>query len=396
MNKAALNGITVVDLTQFESGSTCTLMLAWLGADVIKIEKPGGDPGRTPWEGFVTLNCNKRSIVINLKKPEGSDLVWRLIGKADVLVENFAPGVIERLGFDYETVRGVNPRLIFAQIKGFGSDGPYAKYPAFDPIGQATGVSVSINGERDGKPLQPGVDLADAGAGVYMTTAVLAALYQRSVTGFGQRIEIAMQDVCISFCRAVWEPYIRTGRPPERAGNGVPLERVAPSNLYPCKPGGPNDYVHIYTSRHPGSQQWPYLLKVIGRLDLLEDPRLTTPQSRYQHREEIDEIISEWTRRHSKQEAMDILCKAGVPAGALLTTEDVSKDEYLLGRGTMVRVEKPDGGSVVIPGNPMKMSGSSVPVKPPPKLGDATSDVLTGLLGLSEEEIKRLQDSKAI
>ena len=396
MNNAALSGITIVDLTQFESGSFCTMMLAWLGADVIKIEKPGGDPGRASWEGFAPLNCNKRSIVINLKKPEGCELVWGLIKKGDVLVENFAPGVIERLGFDYETVRGVNPRLIFAQIKGFGSDGPYAKYPAFDPVGQATGVSASINGERGGPPMQAGVDLADAGAGMHTVTAILAALYQRSVTGLGQRIEIAMQDVCINLCRSAWEQYIRTGRPQERAGNGMPLEQVAPSNLYPCKPGGLNDYVHIYTSRHPGSLQWKYLLESIGRQDLLEDPRLATPQSRYEHREEIDGIISSWTRQRTKQEAMDILCRAGVPAGAVLTTEDISKDEYLLRRGTVVRVETPDGGSVVLPGNPLKMSGSNVPVKPPPYLADATRDVLTGLLGLSEEEIKMLEENKIV
>ncbi len=396
MSKAALDDITIVDFTQFESGAICTMMLAWLGADVIKIEKPGGDPGRAGWEGFAPLNCNKRSIVINLKKPEGKDIVWQLIRKADVLVENYAPGVIERLGFDYETVRSVNPRLIFAQVKGFGSDGPYANYPAFDPIGQATGVSASINGERGGAPMQAGVDLADAGAGVHMTTAILAALYQRSVTGLGQRIEVAMQDVCISLCRSAWEHYLRTGRSQERVGNGMPLEQVAPSNLYPCKPGGLNDYVHIYTSRHPGSRQWQYLLQTIDRLDLLEDPRLATPQSRFEHREEIDEIISTWTRRRTKQEAMDILCKAGVPAGAVLTTEDISNDEYLLRRGTVVRVEKPDGGSAVIPGNPLMMSESKVPVKPPPELADSKMDVLAGLLGLSEEEIKRLEERKVV
>jgi len=400
MTSAALEGIIVLDFTQFESGTTCTETLAWLGAEVIKIERPGtGEQGRAGYGDkseansydFVLLNANKKSITLDIKHPKGQELIRRLVEHADVFVENFRPGAIERLGLGYDTLCKLNRRLIYAQIKGFGSDGPYADFPAFDPIGQSTGGCAAITGEPDGPPMQAGPNLADSGTGIHCALGILAALYQRTVTGLGQRIEVAMQDVVINFCRPSWGQYLRTGRTTGRVGNGMPLAPVAPCGVFPCRPGGPNDYVYIYTSRWPGSRQWEKLLEVIGRTDLLDDPRFATPETRYKNNSEVEKIISAWTRTRTKYEAMEELGRAGVPAGAILTNADLSNDPYLRRRGMIVEVEHPQLGPVVMPGFPLQMSASRVPVKPAPLLGEHNEEVYIKMLGLSAGELERLQ-----
>lgn len=400
MTRSALEGITVVDFTQFESGTVCTQTLAWLGATVIKVERPKvGEQGRgssadKPGEdsyGFILLNCNKKSITLDVKHPEGKRLAYRLIEKADVFVENFSPGVIERLGFGYEEVRSRNPRIIYAQIKGFGSDGPYAHFPAFDAIGQATGGTLSITGEPDGPPLHAGTNIADSGAGYHCAIGILAALYQRTVTGEGQRIEVAMQDVMINFNRSAWARQLMTGEEAPRVGNEMPMAPVAPCNVYPCKPGGKNDYVFIYTSRWPGSPQWRKLLEVIGRTDLADDPRFATPESRYEHRREIDEIISAWTREHTKREAMELLGSAGVPAGAVFSTLDLTNDEYLRKRGTIVTIRHPVRGELTFPGNSIRLSASFVPIEPAPLLGQHNEEIFRDMLGLDDRELEALR-----
>ena len=402
MSKAALEGIKVIDLTQFESGTVCTMTLAWLGAEVIKLERPKvGELGRfsqaepgVDTYGFIILNANKKSVTLDIKNPEGKALLRRMIEKADVFIENMGPGSIERLGFDYETVRNLNPRIVYAQIKGFGTDGPWADFPAFSPIAQATGGAASITGEEDGPPMQPGVNLADSGAGYFSVMGILAALYQRMTTGLGQRVEVAMQDVVIGFCRSAWEQQLRTGKPAPRVGNGMPLEPVAPAGMYPCKPGGHDDYVHIYTSRHPGSTQWKSLMEIIGRSDALSDPRFATPRSRYPHRAEIDAMISAWTMQRTKLEAMEQLCKEDIPAGAVMNTEDINNDPYLRKHGIMTEVQHPERGAVLIPGFAVKMEGA-VPVTTSPLLGQHNDDVYKGLLGLSEQEMEQVR-SKGI
>lgn len=400
MNKGALDGVIVLDFTQFEAGTVCTQTLAWLGAMVIKLEKPGtGEQGRAssrdkPHEdsyGFIILNSNKKSITVDVKKPEGKELVYRLAMKADVLVENFSPGTIEKLGFDYETMKSINPRLIFAQIKGFGTDGPYANFPAFDAIGQATGAVMSITGERDGPPMHAGANIADSGAGYHCAIAILAALYQRNRTGKGQRVEVAMQDVMINFSRSAWTRQLLTQKEAPRVGNEMPMAGVAPCNVYPCKPGGPNDYVFIYTSRVPNSPQWKNLLRVIGREDLLNKPEFATPEKRYEHREEVDELISNWTKQYTKTEAMEILGKNNVPAGAVLSTMDITNDEYLRRRGTMVEINHPVKGKLVIPGNSIKLSDNVVPIEPAPLLGEHNNDIYKTLLNMSDEELTDLR-----
>ena len=403
MAKGALDGIRIVDITQFQSGTVCTMTLGFLGAEIIKVERPKVgelnrysvvEPGIDSYS-FITCNANKKSVTLDAKTPEGKEILWKLIEKADVFVENMAPGAIERLGFGYDVVHQRCPKVIYAQIKGFGTDGPWANFPAFDPIAQATGGSTSINGYPDGTPLQPGVDLADSGAGYMTALAIVAALYQRKTTGVGQRIEVTMQDTVIAFIRAIWEQQLRSGEPAPRVGNGMPLENVAPANMYPCKPGGQDDYVHVYASRAPGSKQFEQLMKKIGRPDVLSDPRFETPQSRYIYREELDRIITDWTMQRTKLEAMEELCKEGIPAGANLNTLDITNDPYLRKRGIIAEIHHPQRGSVWMPTHPMMMEGV-VPVTSSPLLGEHNTDIYGGLLGLSENDLRGLSDKGVI
>lgn len=404
-HKGALEDILVLDFTQFEAGTVCTQTLAWLGATVVKLEKPKfGEQGRNsskdnPNEdsyGFLIVNNNKKSVTVDVKTREGRELVLKMVQKADVFIENFSPGVIERLGFDYDTLKGINPKIVYAQIKGFGADGPYGTFPAFDPIGQATGAVMSITGEANGPPLQAGPSFADSGAGYHCAIGILAALYQRTHTGKGQKVEVAMQDVMINFSRSAWARHLLTGKEAPRVGNGMAMAGVAPCNVYPCKPFGPNDYVFIYTSRWPGSSQWQNLLHVIERTDLLNDPRFETPESRYRHQEEVDSIIRDWTKHKTKFEAMEELGKNGVPAGAVLSTADINNDPYLRKRGIIVEIEHPTRGKLIIPGNSIKMSDSEVPIKPAPLLGEHNEEIYKGLFGFTDDEISELQQKGII
>ncbi len=404
MNNTALEGIRVVDLTQFEAGTVCTMSLAWMGAEVIKVEHPkrgaGGrfsfeDPGQD-CKGFLIMNANKKSVTLDVKSEKGKEILTDLIRNGDVLVENMGPGTIERLGFDYETVKAINPKIIFAQIKGFGKDSPYAKFPAFAPIGHATGGAASITGDPEGPPMQMGVNVGDSGPGYLCAMGIVSALYQRNTTGIGQRIEVTMQESVIAFGRSAWEQQYRTGKAAPRAGNGMPLENVAPAGMYPCKPFGPNDYVHIYISRHPGSKQWDLFCETIDRTDLLEDERLKTPQSRYNYREELNTIIGEWTSQRTKHEAMETLALAGIPAGATLDTMEITNDPYLRERGIISEVEHPFHGKVLIPGFPVHMSETKVPVQCAPALGADNKVIYQDLLGMTEAELDALKEQKVI
>lgn len=402
--KGPLTGYKVLDLTQFESGTVCTETLAWLGAEVWKVERPEkGELGRYSIAepdidtiGFIILNMNKKSITCNMKTPEGLELIYKLVKEADVMVENMGPGSIEKLGLGYDKCKELNPALVYAQIKGFGMDGPYKDYPAFNPIATAVGGAPAITGFPGEMPVQPGLNIGDSGAGYMCALSIIAALLQKERTGIGQRIEVAMQDVVIGFQRSSWEPYYREGKPPRRVGNGMPMEDVGPAGMYPCKPFGTNDYVHIYCSRHPGSNHFSNLCRIIGREDLLEDERFATPRSRFKYKDILDPIIAEWTGRHTKQEAMDILCKADIPAGAVLGCDDITKDEYLRKRGMMVELDSRARGKLVIPGLPTRMSENHVEYQDAPKLGENNEDIYKGVLGLTDGEIKALKDKKVI
>jgi formyl-CoA transferase len=396
--KSALAGIKVVDLTQFEAGTSITETLAWLGADVIKVENPkGGEQGRSASSErkdadsyyFMLLNANKKSVTLNLKSEKGKAMLRELIRKGDVFAENFAPGVIEKLGFSYEEVARINPRIIYATVKGFGKGSPFEKNLAFYMIAQAAGGVMSITGEADGRPIKPGVTLGDTGTGLHACIGVLAALYQRTVTGRGQKIEVAMQDAMVNYCRIAYSRQLMTNKACERNGNSVVLGN-APCEVFKCKPGGHNDYVFIYTSRATNAH-WENLCDVIGRSDMKADARLATPVMRGNHAAEINREIEKWTSNFTKHEAMEKLGAAGVPCGAVMDTKELSDDPTMLAREIFVDVDHPVRGKVRIPGWPVKMSESYVPVKASPVLGADTEDVYAEWLGLSPDDVAALR-----
>jgi formyl-CoA transferase len=402
--ETALAGIKVLDLTQFEAGTSATETLAWLGADVIKVENPqGGEQGRYASRDrpdadsyyFLLLNANKRSITCNLKSERGKALLRAMIPEADVFIENFAPGVIERLGFGYDEVSRINPKIVYATIKGFGPGSPYEKFLSFDMIAQATGGIMSITGEPDGRPIKPGTTVGDTGTGLHCAIGILAALYQCRQTGQGQLVQVAMQDAMTNYCRIAYATQARDHAPCPRTGNQVVLGTTAPSDSYRCKGDGPNDYVYIYSSR-AGNAQWERLLKVIGREDLLDDPRFATPQARADHVREVDVIVQAWCQDKDKYEVMETLGRAGVPAGAVMDTMELSEDENLRAREIFVTVDHPVRGAFTMPGWPVKLSRSRVPVTPAPLLGADNEAVYGSWLGYTREQLADLKEEGAI
>ncbi len=401
----ALAGIKILDLTHFEAGTSCTQALAWMGADVIKVEEPKqGEQGRrasTDIKGvdspyFIFLNANKRSVTCNLKSEKGSAMFRSMLKQADVVIENFKPGAIEKLGFGWEELQKINPRIVFAQIKGFGSDSPYAEYPSFDMIAQAVGGAISITGEPDGRPLKPGVTIGDTGTGLHCAIGIIGALYQRNTTGRGQRIEVAMQDAVINFSRIAYAAAALNKREvAPRVGNQSVLGATAPSEVYRCKGGGMNDYCYVYTTRS-GNDQWERCLKVIGRADLLDDPRFASPELRWANRPEVDALVGAWVATKSKMEAMTLLCEAGVPAGAVLDTGELMNDAYLRKRGMFAAIQHPVRGPMVMPGWPLHMSDSKVPITTAPLLGQHNEEIYAEWLGYTPEQVAQLRKEEAI
>ncbi|MCZ6628450.1 MAG: CoA transferase [SAR324 cluster bacterium] len=402
-DRGCLNGIRVLDLTQFEAGPSCTEALAWLGAEVVKVENPkGGDPGRgsfAPKPGedsayFLLFNANKKSVTLNLKSERGLEVVKEMARKADVFIENFAPGAIERLGLGYEVLRELNPAIIYAQVKGFGEGSPYQSYLAFDMIAQACGGLMSITGDSDGPPIKPGATIGDTGTGMLMAISILAALYRRKDTGQGERLSVAMQDAMLHYIRVAFSVTARTGGPAPRAGAKVLSGGNAPSGIYPCAPGGPNDYVYVYTSR-ANPAHWQRLLQVIGREELIGDPRFDDMAGRLEHEVEVDEMISAWTRKHDKHEAMRLLGDAGIPAGAVLDTVELQNDPSFEQRGIMQVMEHPHRGPFKMPAWPVCHNGASPPVAPAPTLGQHNGDVLHDWLGMDAAQVAALRDEGA-
>src|SRR5262245_32050218 len=320
---SALTGIRVIDLTNNQAGPSCAQMLAWLGADVIKVEEPGkGDIARTSlsdrpdWDSlfFLTFNANKRSLTLNLKSPSGKEIFRRLIKTGDVLLENFGPRVLDRLGFHYEALKALNPRLVYASIKGFGTYGPYSNYKSYEPIAQAMGGAMSVTGFPDNPPTVTLACIGDSGTGMHCTIGILAALMQRHTTGEGQQVEISMQEAVLNLVRVSMRDHQRYGKPVERMGNQ--LGPGVPGTTYRCAPGGPNDYVFIFAQQ----QMWRSLLRAIGREDLIGDARYDTADARLRRKEEVNAIIEAFTSQRQKHDVMKILAGAGVPCGACQDT----------------------------------------------------------------------------
>ena len=399
-----LAGVKIVDLTQFEAGPSCTAALAWLGADVVKIENPKmGDPGRRLRPGqpdtdpyyFHVFNANKRSMTVNLKSPKGLALVKDMIRQADVVIENFAPGAIERLGLDYDTVKALNPGIIYAQIKGFGEGSPYEKNLAFDMIAQACGGTFSVTGDPDGPPTRPGISLGDTGTGMLMAITILGALYKRREPGEGHRLQVAMQDAIMHYMRINFATQGLTGKAAQRGGSKVVGINNAPMGLYPCAPGGPNDYVYIMTSR-ANPDHWDRLLKVLGREELIGDARYATPMDRVNREKEVDEIIAAWTRGRSKHDAMRAVGEAGIPAGAVLDTMELQNDQSFQDRGILQVMKHPIHRDFKMPGWPVRVDGKPPVLTASPVLGAHTDMVLDEWLGLNAQAIEALRADGAV
>jgi formyl-CoA transferase len=398
-----LTGVRVLDFTQFEAGTSCTQVMAWLGADVVKIENPeGGDPGRRagatkphrddPY--FLNYNSNKRSVALNVKSPRGLEIVKDLARKADVFMENFAPGAIERLGLGYDVLSKLNPGIIYGQVKGFGEGSPYEKNLAFDMIAQACGGTMSITGQPDGPPAKPGPTMGDTGTGMLMLISILASLHKRRETGKGVHLQVAMQDAMLHYIRNAFGITTKTGKPARRNGAKSLDGSNPPCDIYPCAPGGPNDYVYVYTSR-ANPQHWPRLLEAIGRKDLVGDPRFDTREARVKNEAALNAVITEFTSKRDKYECMRVI-GAAVPSGAVRDTLELMNDPNFEERGIIQKIKHPHNEAFRMAGWPVRFNGKTAPVNPAPLLGQHSSEVLKDWLGMSEEQVASLRADKII
>ncbi len=374
-----LSDVRVVDLTQYEAGPTATQYLAWLGADVIKVEPPKGEPGRHLAGAtaerdsvfFRLFNQGKRSAVLDLKQPEGRDRLRALLRTADVLAENFAPDTLERFGLPLDGLARAFPRLVLASVRGYASGGPWSDYKSLDFVAQATGGAMSITGEADGPPLRMGPTNADHSAGVHLALGILAALHRRARTGSGGRVEVALQDVVAGSLRTALVPMYVTGQVVPRRGADYP--DVAPSGLHACAPGGANDYIYLLLS---SKEQWRALLRAIEREDLLDDPRYARQSQRNAREAEVRELVSAWTRKRDKLDVMERLSRRGVPCGAVLDTGEVLANEQLRATGMVARLVDPQWGELLVPGCPIRIDGERPRLEPAPALGAHTASVL--------------------
>jgi formyl-CoA transferase len=402
----ALSGVRILDMTHVQSGPSCTQILAWLGADVVKVEMPGrGDITRSQLRDlpgadslyFTMLNCNKRSITLNIKSEKGKRILVELIKRADVLTENFGPGALDREGFTWDRIREINPRIIFASIKGFGP-GPLADCKAYETIAQAMGGSMSTTGYEDGPPTSTGAQVGDTGTGMHMAAAILAALYQRTRSGRGQRVEVAMQDSVLNLCRVKMRDQQRlkhgplTEYPNRSFGDEVPRSGNASGGGQPgaalrCKPGGPNDYCYVIIQ----PQIWPALARIIGRPELADDSAYATPEARIKHLDEVFGVIEQWTMQHTKHEVMHVLMEADVPCGPILSMKDLIEDSALARRGMIAEVEHPQRGTFKTVGCPLVLSDSPVEIAASPLLGEHTADILREVMGCNDAELERLR-----
>ena len=410
----ALEGIRILDMTHVQSGPTCTQLLAWFGADVIKVELPGrGDITRGQLRDkpnvdslyFTMLNCNKRSITLNTKTKKGKEIFRELIRCCDVLVENFAPGALDRQGFTWETIQGLNPRIIYASVKGFGP-GPFEDCKVYENVAQCTGGAASTTGFDDGPPLVTGAQIGDSGTGVHLAAGILAALFQREKTGRGQRITCAMQDAVLNLCRVKLRDQQRLVAGPLHEypqypngvfGDAVPRAGNAsgggqPGSAVRTKGGGPNDYIYIIIQ----PVGWEPLMKLCGRPELITDPEWATPEARLPKLGRCFEIIEQWTMTLDKLEVMRRLNEHDVPCGPILDMREIAEERALRETGTVVEVDHPKRGKFRTVGNPIKLSDSPTEVKRSPLLGEHTGEILRSLLSLDDDEIEAAQKEGAI
>ena len=393
MNKA-LDGIRIIDMTHNQAGPACAQILAWLGAEVIKLETPGsGDVARAQNNDelfFCMFNANKRSLTLNLKTDDGKRLFKSLIAQSDVLLENFSPGALERMDLGYEVLKEINPRLIYATIKGFGTFGPHSHFKSFEPIAQAMGGGMCVTGHADGPPTFNWPSIGDSGTGMHMVIGILAALQQRHQTGTGQQVEVAMQEAVANIVRISLREYLRRGEPLPRTGNQ--LGRTVPGTAYRCSPGGPDDYVFMLVQ----PQMWSAFMEATGMTHLANDPKFATVEARWENRDEMNEMVETWTMQHTKEEVMQVLGDAGVPCGACQTMEELIEDPHLKERDMIIDLEYPPYGQFKTIGCPIKLSDSPAELSRPPMLGEHSEEILSELCGVSAEDAQALKSAGVI
>ncbi|SEF93004.1 CoA-transferase family III [Saccharopolyspora kobensis] len=407
---SALEGVRVLDMTHVQSGPSATQVLAWLGADVVKLEAPTGDITRRQLRDvddadslyFTMLNCNKRSITLNMKSERGKEIFTRLVAESDVLVENFGPGTVDRMGFPWERLREINPRLVYASIKGFG-DGPYTHFKAYEVVAQAMGGSMSTTGLEDGPPLATGAQIGDSGTGIHTVAGILAALLQRERTGRGQRVSVAMQHAVLNLCRVKLRDQQRLARGPLREypnagfGDEVPRSGNASGGGQPgwavrCKPGGPNDYLYVIVQ----PQGWAPIARLIGRPELIEDPEWATPEARLSKLDKMFALIEEWTLGQDKWSALAALNEHNVPCGPILSTKEIIEDSSLADNDMIVTVDHPERGPFRTVGCPIKLSDSPVRIDRSPLLGEHTAEIFQERLGIGAAELTELKANGVI
>jgi len=412
----ALDGVKILDFTHVQSGPTCTQLLAWFGADVIKVEKAGeGDATRGQLRDipdvdslyFTMLNHNKRSITLDTKNPKGKEVLIELIKQCDVLVENFAPGALDRMGFSWERIQQINPRMIMASVKGFGP-GPYEDCKVYENVAQCAGGAASTTGFDDGPPLVTGAQIGDSGTGLHLALGIVTALFQREKTGRGQKVLAAMQDAVLNLCRVKLRDQQRLDRtrvlqeypqyPETEFGEAVPRAGNAsgggqPGWILKCKgwQHDPNAYIYFITQ----APVWESICKVIGEETWITDPSYSTPKARLPHLKTIFSRIEEWTKTKTKFEAMEILNKYDIPCGPILSMKEIAEEPTLRATGTVVEVDHPKRGKYLSVGNPIKLSDSVTEVTRSPLLGEHTEEVLKQL-GYGKDQIEELRAAKVI
>lgn len=413
----ALDGLRILDFTHVQSGPTCTQLLAWLGADVIKVERPGvGDATRKQLvdvEGadslyFTMLNHNKRSLTLNSKNETGKQVLERLVKKCDVLVENFAPGALDRMGFGWERIQELNPRMIMASIKGFGP-GPYEDCKVYENVAQCAGGSASTTGFHDGVPMVTGAQIGDSGTGLHLALGITAALIQREKTGRGQRVLAPMQDSVLNLCRVKLRDQQRLDHGPlkeySQHGEGVEFGDATPragndsgggqpGRILKCKgwETDPNAYTYFITQ----AAVWQKICDVIGKPEWKEDADYATPPARLSRLNKVFDEIEKWTMTKTKFEVMDICNPIDIPVGPILSMKEIAEEPSLRESGTIVEVEHPERGSYLTVGCPIKMSDSKVEVTRSPLLGEHTDEILAEVLEYSATEIAEIRESGAI
>ncbi len=412
-----LDGVRILDFTHVQSGPTCTQLLAWLGADVIKVERPGtGDATRKQLVDvpgadslyFTMLNHNKRSLELNTKNETGKEVLTRLIKECDVLVENFAPGALDRMGFGWQRIQELNPGMIMASVKGFGP-GKFEDCKVYENVAQCAGGSASTTGFVDSVPLVTGAQIGDSGTGLHLALGILAALLQRQKTGKGQKVLAPMQDGVLNLCRVKLRDQQRLAAGPleeySQFGKGIPFGDATPragndsgggqpGRVLKCKgwETDPNAYTYFITQ----AAVWGRICELIGKPEWTSDPDYATPAARLPRLDEIFDAIEEWTSSKTKFEVMEICNPLDIPVGPILSMKEISEDEGLRATGTIVEVDHPERGAYVSVGCPIKFSDHQPEVRRSPLLGEHTMEVLTDVLGYGGEELDRIVKSGAI